>query len=415
MAIEANVLAGLSNSLVGVATALGCGLLIGIERERRKGEGPNRAFAGVRTFAIASLCGALATLVDSSAIAAAALLAVAALAAVSHWLNSSNDPGITTEVALIATFLVGMLSMSKPALAAGVAIVVVALLFMRVSMQQFAVSVLSERELSDAIVLLSLALILLPLVPDHTIHDYFPINPYRVLRLVVAMSAIQATGHVMLRLFGSRVGVPLAGLMSGFVSSTATHAAMGARARANVANTSAYVSAAILSNVATAIQAVLVVTAISPLRVSLWLPYLATMGITAAVCGTIAFRRIRETESTQNSKAFSLWQACVFATLLTAVMALSTLAQKTWGEPALWLTAAFAAIVDVHVAIASLASQSASDEHASALALLVCLSINAIVKIVATFVAAGRSRFSIEVTLSMMVIALAPWLLWSFR
>jgi len=47
-------------TLLGFATALGCGLLIGIERERRKGSGPARALAGVRTFTLAALTGAVA-------------------------------------------------------------------------------------------------------------------------------------------------------------------------------------------------------------------------------------------------------------------------------------------------------------------------------------------------------------------
>ena len=46
--------------LLGFGVALGSGLLIGIERERRKGSGPARALAGVRTFTLAALCGALA-------------------------------------------------------------------------------------------------------------------------------------------------------------------------------------------------------------------------------------------------------------------------------------------------------------------------------------------------------------------
>lgn len=47
--------------LVGLAVALGVGLLIGADRERRKGVGPSRGSAGLRTFAVASLSGAVAT------------------------------------------------------------------------------------------------------------------------------------------------------------------------------------------------------------------------------------------------------------------------------------------------------------------------------------------------------------------
>ena len=44
--------------LLGFAAALGSGLLIGIERERRKGKGPSRALAGVRTFTLITVAGA---------------------------------------------------------------------------------------------------------------------------------------------------------------------------------------------------------------------------------------------------------------------------------------------------------------------------------------------------------------------
>ncbi len=42
------------------AVALGLGLLIGLERERSKGEGPTRRPAGIRTFALTALLGAAA-------------------------------------------------------------------------------------------------------------------------------------------------------------------------------------------------------------------------------------------------------------------------------------------------------------------------------------------------------------------
>ena len=45
---------------VGLLVALGCGLLVGIERERRKGRGPHRGAAGMRSFALVTLAGALA-------------------------------------------------------------------------------------------------------------------------------------------------------------------------------------------------------------------------------------------------------------------------------------------------------------------------------------------------------------------
>ena len=43
------------NSPISLAIAIGIGLLIGSERERRKGSGSQRGAAGMRTFALAAL------------------------------------------------------------------------------------------------------------------------------------------------------------------------------------------------------------------------------------------------------------------------------------------------------------------------------------------------------------------------
>ena len=52
--------------ILNLVVALGIGLLIGAERERRKGEGPARSPAGIRTFTIASLAGAISFMSDRS-------------------------------------------------------------------------------------------------------------------------------------------------------------------------------------------------------------------------------------------------------------------------------------------------------------------------------------------------------------
>ena len=69
---------------VRLAIALGIGLLIGAERERRKGTGPSRAPAGIRTFALVSLTGGVSLTVGGELLLAIAALAVAALSIVSY-------------------------------------------------------------------------------------------------------------------------------------------------------------------------------------------------------------------------------------------------------------------------------------------------------------------------------------------
>ena len=60
---------------INFTVALAIGLLIGVERERTKGEGPLRRAAGIRTFALASLLGAVAMHVGGVPVLALALAA----------------------------------------------------------------------------------------------------------------------------------------------------------------------------------------------------------------------------------------------------------------------------------------------------------------------------------------------------
>ena len=220
--------------IVGLMVALGVGLLMGIERERRKGEGPRRGFAGVRSFALVCLGGALAQASGSTALTVLGAALVAGLAVISHGRDQSEDPGITTEVALFVAYLIGVTAIAQPGLAAGVGAAATIVLAARERLHDLSVRLISRRELHDALVLLGLALVLLPLLPDRPLLGQV-FNPRDLGRLVLLLLAAQAAGHVGRRLLGARHGLTLAGLASGFVSSTATVAAMGARWRAEAA------------------------------------------------------------------------------------------------------------------------------------------------------------------------------------
>ncbi|HEX9555341.1 MAG TPA: MgtC/SapB family protein, partial [Reyranella sp.] len=93
--------------LLGFTVALGVGLLIGIDRERRKGEGPARQAAGLRTFTLASLSGAAAIAAGGEVALAAVTLGVVAFSGLSYWRARDEDPGLTTETALVLTTLLG--------------------------------------------------------------------------------------------------------------------------------------------------------------------------------------------------------------------------------------------------------------------------------------------------------------------
>lgn len=62
--------------LFNFCVALGIGLLVGAERERRKGEGPLRRSAGIRTFTVCTLAGFVAQSLGGTPLLITALLLV---------------------------------------------------------------------------------------------------------------------------------------------------------------------------------------------------------------------------------------------------------------------------------------------------------------------------------------------------
>src|SRR5579864_5261858 len=250
-------------TILDLAVALGIGLLIGAERERRKGEGPQRSPAGIRTFTVTSLAGAISHLVGGQVLLAITTIGVIALTTAAYWRAQEDDPGLTTEIALILTALLGGLSMQQPALAGGLAVTVAILLAARTPLHRFVRSALTEDELKDALIFAGATFVVLPLVPDRFMGPYGALNPHSIWVLVVLTMAISAEGYFAVRIAGARVGLPVAGLASGFISSTATIGAMGARAAKTPAVLSAAVAGAVLSTIATIAQMALVLAATS--------------------------------------------------------------------------------------------------------------------------------------------------------
>ena len=403
-------------ALTSLALALGIGLLIGVERERRKGQGPTRQFAGVRSFTLVALLGAGTQLLGQVWLTALAGVLVAALVVVAYWRDRSADPGVTTEIALFLTFVLGVLSVPHPEIAAGGGVVVAGLLAARGPLQQFATQTLSEQELRNALILAAAALVVLPLTPDAPLAWLAGVNPRQLWQLVVLILAVQAVGDVALRLFGARLGLALSGLVSGFVSSTATIATMGARARQHPELRTVCMAAAWLSTVSTVLLMLLLALMLGGGMLLLIAPLLGAALITALLLGLAALRRSPAPQDAERrqGRAFSLGQALGLALLFTAVAALAAWMQNSLGALATLLTAAIAGLADAHAASAAamaLALRGELDAHLLQLAVLLAFSSNTLSKVVMAWVAGGL-RYGATVSAGLLAVVLAAWLPW---
>ena len=136
---------------INFAIAIGVGLMIGLERERSKGVGSALRPAGIRTFTLAALMGAVASHLGGVPLLAVVTARVMALAALSYFRAHDDDPGLTTEISLIATPLLGGLAMSDTGLAAGLGAAVAVILAAKAPLHGFVTRVLLGAEVTDGL------------------------------------------------------------------------------------------------------------------------------------------------------------------------------------------------------------------------------------------------------------------------
>ncbi|WP_019919600.1 MgtC/SapB family protein [Methyloversatilis discipulorum] len=401
--------------LTGLAAALGIGLLIGIERERRKGEGPARAAAGLRTFTLASLLGALAMLLGGGATLAVLAAVVGALAIVSYRRSRDDDPGLTTEIALVLTFMLGALAMHDARLAIGIGVLVAIALAARSQLHRFVVRVLSEQEVHDGLLLAAAALVILPLVPDRMVDPLGAINPRTLWTLAVLMMAINACGHIALRAAGPALGLSFAGFASGFVSSTATIAAMGAEARRNPLLRAGAVSGAVLSSLATVVYLALLLAATSPAVLRAMAPPLLAAGVAAAGYGLlIALRSVRahNGDTPPPGRPFNPRLALLFAATMGVLLLLTAFLTDRYGTGGAGIAAALAGFADAHSASAAVASLQASGRitaDQAVLPVLAAFTTNACSKLIVATTTGDRA-FALQVVPGVLLSVGAAWL-----
>ncbi|MDQ2641288.1 MAG: DUF4010 domain-containing protein [Pseudomonadota bacterium] len=351
-----------SISLQALASAVGLGLLIGAVRERAQPD-PASAVAGVRTHLLVALAGTLGAALGT-AVLVAVLLLVGALM-VASYVRNAGDPGLTGEVALPVTALLAALAHAHPGLAAGIAVVVAGALFAKQPLHELVRERLSEHELRDGLLLAGAALVVLPLLPDEPVDPWGVLVPSSLWRMVVLILAVGMTGHIALRVTGARWGLPLAGFLAGFASSTAAVAGFGQRARAEVEHVAPAASAALFANLGSLMLFGGVIgTAAPPLLTRIALP-LGTGAVVLLLCAVAGIWRRESLDALpQGGKArvFRLSHALLLVGLMAVLLLGSTLLQRHFGSAGVMVAAAAVAMVEVHAAAASLAQLAAQGQ-----------------------------------------------------
>jgi uncharacterized membrane protein (DUF4010 family) len=397
--------------------ALAVGLLIGLDREKHKSAGSSSNAAGVRTFALVALLGAIIALLHSDVLLAVAGAGVVILSAVAYRANQVQYPGLTTEFALFATFAIGFMTVGQIELAAALGVIVTLLISSKSKLHRFAISQLSEQELHDATLLAGAALIVLPLLPDRAIDPFGVVNLRVAWRLTILMLSINALGYLARRTLGTQVGLAVAGFCGGFVSSILTIAAIGRQARADPSLLRSAVAGASFSSIATAIGLVIVIFVSNQKLLQYLWPGILVMGIVAAVYGlafALSAKGIHTPAEPESGRAFELKFAFLFATAFAIMSVIAALLQRLLGPSGAQVTVALGGLVDTHAAAAAAARLAASgtlELIPAAFAAMLAITVNILVKAAAALVVGGRS-FALRLCPSHLAMIIALWLPW---
>lgn len=363
------------------------GLVIGLERERA--HPPGSQAMGIRTLALFGLLGTVAGTTDSEPLEYALTAFVAGTVLIGYYRSArggKSDIGLTTEAAAIGVFALGHLSIEDAGLSAILGALMLAVLASRKAIHRFSRELLRPDELHALVSISVLALGVLPLLPDRTFGPLGMFNPFRFVALLVALASIQFLSHASLRVFGRRMGPPLAGLLAGFVSSTA--AFLSIRKDKDSPGHVAYGAAA---SVAMTLQFAAIVAANAPALFRTLLP-----GITAAILvfgaavwlGSRASSKGAPGSGDRLSHPLDWKSLLVQAGVLFAILSLTTLAVGSLGNKGLWLATFLSGLFELH-GITFAITNSAADAEAALTALNLAF-VAALVSKVALLMATPR-------------------------
>ena len=402
------------------AVALGIGLLIGLERGWRTREMQSGSrTAGVRTFAVSGLLGAVAAaLSQASGIGAGFVLGAsfAAFAAVMIVFcreenKASGKFSATTAIAAILTFSLGAFAlMGDMRVAAAAAVATAGILASREDIHSW-VAKITGPELRSALVLLAMTFIVLPVVPDDPIGPFGGVNPREIWLIAIVLAAVSFLGYLGVRMLGTKRGILVAG---GLASSTAVTVANARHSAAGEVDPALLAGGVALASAVSFLRVTVIVAVLHWALLRFVAPPLIIETVVAVALSLLPLRwRTGRNKATQRGafrNPFAFWSVVGFAIFLGIIVVAGRAISERAGAAGAILGAAAMEIADVDaitVSIASLGSRALSDQSA-ALAVLSALATNILSKL-----AIGSGRFALYLaTVSMACVAAAGIALW---
>jgi uncharacterized membrane protein (DUF4010 family) len=410
------------------AVALGIGIIIGFERERKRATGAEM-FAGVRTFAVLALVGATAALLadhtESPLPLVAVVLGVSALlvAAYVRIMEANHGTGLTTEIAALLTLLIGALCYYRyVTLAAAIGVALLVLLSLKPQLHRVAERITWD-DIEATIKFAVVSLIILPILPDRS---FFPppfdvLNPAEIWWMVVLISALNFAGYVLMKVVDPKRSIGLTGALGGLASSTAVTLTFAGRSRQQPVLGLAFAFAILLAWSIMFPRVLVIAWATSRSLVALlWLPLLGAALVGGAYAWFLYRRSRNEDTSGDGVKVdnpFELSSALKFGLLYAVVLVVARAAQLYFGNTGVYVSAIVSGMADldaITLSMATLTNQGELTTDVASQAIVLAAVSNTVVKaliVISTGTAMLRNAILPAVPLMVAVALAAAWLL----
>jgi len=396
-----------------VATALACGLLIGIERGwKLKDQKPGTRVAGVRTFSMLGLGSGIAGLLGSLSlvlVSAAIVIAMVAILVIAYSRALESHHDATSAVAAIATVAIGFLAgIGNPALAVACAAIGVAFLALRQELH----GLIERLDADDVKALARYAVIAGAILPFLPSGHYGPLgawNPQRLWLVVVLVTGFSFLGYVANRIFGERHGTIATALIGGAYSSTAVTQALAQRLGRQSEAGAEPAGIALATGVMYLRVPILIAvfaTRVLPAICVLLLPAV----IVAWAAGFWLYRKAPKSDApTPPGNPIALLPALGFLVFVAIAAVAAKWAQGEFGQSGIAVLLLIVGSMDVDVAIITLGGLpvAAIGSLPAAMAISGTIIVNMAVKIGITLVYARRKGVSAAIAMTASVVVLA--------
>lgn len=373
-------------------TALGLGLLLGLERERTH-PASEEQFAGARTFALVSLLGATSAHLQLHLqlpwAMPIAFIAVASIVLASYVITSKQgDVGATTEVSALLTFAIGALCVTgEVALATAIAVGALLLLSIK-SWSQEAARHIEAADVEAMLKFSIITVIVLPLLPDRTYgpEPWNVLNPHRIWLMVVLISGLNFASYVLVKFLGHEHGIPVTGILGGLVSSTAVTLGFSQRSRREPELSSSFALGILMSWTVMFIRVLIAVAVINADLARRLGPGIGLLAVVSLLSCAVLFRAQVEQEKgrvTSGNNPFELGEAVKFGLLFGVVTLAAKAAQMSFGSAGLYVAGGLAGLTDVDaiaLSMANLADQQSAMLGAAARTIVIAVMSNNVTK-----------------------------------